>query len=122
MTLPYLVTPEAETLMLETLVRQRLTLRLFVNDISVNDAETYVEATGDGYAAKALDPDGWDVKPGSAEYPELLFQFSGALGNVFGYVVTNASGVVMWCDRFDDGPYAIESSYDELTIEPKLGL
>lgn len=107
------------------------TLRLFTNNITPGEADTaatYTEAAGNGYAALALTGGtgggAWTVTegaPSSASYPQQTFTFTGALGNVYGYYVTETTGgALCWAERFSDGPYNIANNGDQIKITPTI--
>jgi len=100
---------------LNTLAPQDLVLRLYSNDKTpaVGDvAGDYTEVTGGGYAAITLDPADWTVteaSPATAALVEQVFAFASAVGNVYGYFVTEAvSGLLLGAERFSDGPYNVQ--------------
>jgi hypothetical protein len=100
---------------LNKLAPQDLVLRLYSNDRvpAVTDvAGDYTEVTGSGYAAITLDPDDWTVteaSPATAELLEQVVAFAAAVGNVYGYFVTEAvSGILFGAERFSDGPYDVQ--------------
>ena len=114
-----LVVPSAsEETMLDIILNvtaaQTLILRLYTNNVTPGEASvaaTFTEATGFGYSAITLTPGTWTTTPGNpstAAYPQQTFTFTGALGNVYGYYITQmTSGFLMWAELFTDGPYNI---------------
>jgi len=113
--------------MLETIVRQDLTLRLFINDKTPawwDKASGYVEPKGNGYFPIPLKWAEWEVTvapPITASYPEQLFTFTGAVGDVYGYyVLHDKSGVMMWAERFPNAPFQIKNEGDQIKIELTL--
>lgn len=64
----------------------------------------FTEATGGGYAAKALTAASWVTTPGSptsTAYPLQTFTFTGALTtnpNILGYYITNAAGTLVYAE------------------------
>jgi len=127
-----LVVPnQGEQIALEALLNktapQNLVLRLYTNDVTPGETDTeaaYTEASGDGYAAENLTASSWVVTPGaptSAAYPQVTFTFTGALGNVYGYYLTQAvSGKLVYAERFSDGPYAIANNGDQIKVTPTI--
>lgn len=128
-----LVVPNAaEDVMLQNILNktapQNKTLKLFTNNITpaeTDTAATYTEASGNGYAAISLStPASWTITPGNpttAAYPEQVFTFTGALGNVYGYyVVETVSGIIQWAERFPTAPYNIANNGDQIKITPQF--
>lgn len=87
---------------------------------------TYTEATFAGYAAITLTGSSWTVTggaPTSASYAQQTFTRSstGATENQYGYFVVQATaGVLMWAERFSDGPYAVTNNGDNVKITPAI--
>jgi hypothetical protein len=107
---------------------QDQTLKLYVNDVFPGEGDTagtFTEAAGFGYAAKTLTGPGWTIvngDPTTASYAAQVFTFTGALGNVFGYfIVQVTSGILLWAERFPDGPYNVVSNGTTITVTPTLG-
>lgn len=128
-----LVADAAEAVMLANILNktapQNLLLKLYTNDYTPVEGETeasYTEAAGFGYAALTLTGANWTITPGApslASYAQQTFTFSGALGLVYGYFVVQAvSGLIMWGERFTDGPYTIAQAEDQIRINPSLSL
>lgn len=108
---------------------ESLVLRLFTSNTTPAEADTagtYTEASGSGYSAITLTGGSWSFTEGApsyASYAQQTFTFSGALGNVYGYYVTqSSSGTLMWAERFSDGPYNIANNGDQIKITPRLEL
>ena len=104
-------------------------LRLYTNNITPGEADvtaTYTQATGNGYAAVSLTAANWVLTNGapcSAAYPQVTFSFTGAAGNIYGYFVVGAtSGLLLWAERFGDGPYNITQSGDSIKVTPVITL
>ena len=86
-----------------------LTLKLFTSDTTPADTDTqatYTEATGGGYASKALAMGSWTVSIVSniaqAAYAEQTWTFTGALtGNptIYGYYVVDGDNVLLCAER-----------------------
>ena len=99
----------SEVTMLEMILSQQMTLRLYTNDVTPADEHTaasFTEMTGLNYAAKTLLPDHWDFVSGEeaqAVY-QALQQYIFTQGipiKVYGYVVTrNLDDKLMWAERF----------------------
>lgn len=106
---------------------QDLVLRLFTNNITpaeTDTAVTYTEAAGGGYAAKSLGGAGWTITegaPSNAAFAQQSFNFTGVVGNVYGYYYTQVtSGVLVAAERFTDGPYNIQNNGDVIRITPQI--
>lgn len=108
---------------------QDLLIKLFTNNWTPTEADiagTYNEASGFGYVAKTLTGSSWTISgtaPTAATYAQQTWTFTGALGQVFGYYVVQAiSGVLMWAERFSDGPYPVNNNGDQVLIAPRIEL
>lgn len=92
---------------LETTTPEAQDLRLYVNDITPGETDTvatYTEASGGGYAEKALVRATWNAAsagaPSSKGYPEQTWSFSGSPGLVYGYyVVAVTLEDLMWAEN-----------------------
>lgn len=106
------------------------TLKLYTNNVTPGEADTagtYTGAAGFGYADKTLTSTNWSVSTAAgiteATYAQQTWVFTGALGNVYGYfVIRTDSGVLLWAERFSDGPYNIANNGDEIRLTPKIQL
>ena len=108
---------------------QNLDLRLYTSNTTPSETDTevtYTEAVGHGYAAIQLTAADWVVTEGDpsvAEYPDQTFTFTGALGGVYGYYITQRiSGKLVWAERFSNGPYSIANNGDTVKITPAITL
>lgn len=125
-----IVFPDAgENIVLEALVNktapQNLVLRLYTSNTTPGESDTagtYTEATGSGYSSITLTGASWgSASGGSISYAQQTFTFSGALGNVYGYYLTQASsGTLVAAERFTDGPYNIANNGDQIKITPTI--
>ena len=107
-----LLVPDAsEIIMLSNFLNKTasedLVLRLYSNNKTPAEADTeisYTEVAGGGYAAENLTASSWTITPGAPSdgaYPQVIFTFTGAVGNVFGYYITQTtSGKLMWAELF----------------------
>lgn len=106
-----LYVPEVgEAVMLQKILNQVLTLRLFSNNHTPAAGDTIgdlTEVTGGGYAAIVLTYADWVIAggdPGVALYnafQDFLFTGpTGGAGTIYGYYLTNADNVLMWEERF----------------------
>jgi hypothetical protein len=125
-----LVPNDGEEIALKLLVNkaspENLVLRLYTNDktpAETDVASDYTEASGSGYSAITLTGANWTVTPGAptlASHAQQTFTITGALGNVYGYFLTQAtSGKLVWAERFSAGPYNLQNG-DLLKVTPKL--
>jgi hypothetical protein len=61
--------------------------------------------------------------PTTAHYAEQTFTFTGALGNVYGYHLTETtSGQLKWAERFTAAPLNIANNGDQIKITPIITL
>jgi hypothetical protein len=84
------------------------------------------EATGNGYADVTLIPSNWVISPDNptrAAYPAHAFVFTGAVGNVYGYYVVQAtSGALLWAEHFAGAPLNIQNNGDEIRVSLNITL
>jgi len=122
-----IITTSAKTLALSYLVAKQtnvssLSLRLFSNNGTITDATTDAELTevssGNGYSPIALTGSSWSINPtgSTLSYPQQTWTFTGPKGNVYGYYVTNASGTVLWAEKFPTGPYNVQNNGDIINV------
>lgn len=106
-------------------------LRLYSSNTTPGETDTtatYTEATFTGYSAITLTGASWTVTnadPAVASYAEQTFTSSAGSQNqaIYGYYVTNAAGtVLMWAERFTDGPYTIVNNGDAIKVTPQITL
>jgi hypothetical protein len=106
-------------------------LHLFQSNTTPAETDTtatYTEATWTGYAAITLTGASWTVTnadPASASYAEQTFtSTAGSQSQAnYGYYVTNsASTVLLWAERFSDGPYTIVNNGDVIKVTPVITL
>lgn len=105
---------------------QELVLRLFTNDVTPDESSVrgdFVEADGSGYAPIPLAAGSWmltEAPPWEAHYPEQTFLFTGPLGEVAGYFLTQAAtGVVAAAERFKVA-YPIRAEGDHIQVASAL--
>ena len=123
-----LVPNVGEDEMLERIVNgtDKLNLHLYSDEITPVEASTtasFTECTGSGYALKALTAT-WTVAgdPTEASYAQQSFDFTGSQ-TVHGYYLTNSgNSILMWAEKFTDGPYNIPSGGGSVKITPKIQL
>ena len=123
----------SEDVMLQNILNktapQNVVLRLYTNNYTPVETSTeanFTEASGFGYTSVTLAGASWTITPGnptSASFAQQTFTFTGTLGNVYGYYMTQlTSGFIMWAERFTDGPYNIVNSGDQIKITPVITL
>lgn len=131
--MPLLVPNGSEAIALKALLNhtagQNLVLRLFKSNTTpaeTDTAATYTEADFTGYAAVTLTGSSWTVSEGApteASYAQQTFSSTAnqASQNVYGYYLTQVtSGLLVYAERFSDGPYAIANNGDQIKITPKI--
>jgi hypothetical protein len=108
---------------------RNLTMKLYTNDytpLDISVAGNFTEASGGGYAAKALANGDWTVAPGNdpsdAVYAQQIWTFTGALdggATIYGYFVLDADGVLFYAERLATG-FTPANNGDLLKITPKF--
>lgn len=110
---------------------ENLTLKLFKSNttpVEGDTAGTYTEADFTGYSAVTLTGSSWSVAAGDPSFATYAQQtFSSSAGgqnqSVYGYFVVQAtSGILMWAERFSDGPYVIVNNGDQIKVTPRIEL
>lgn len=105
-----------------------LTLKLFVNNVSVSgvsNASAFTEMTGHGYIPKQMNPADWivGINPDgipSATHPPVKWTFtSGSTFPIYGYYAVDTNGILRWAGRFA-GLVANGGAGDTLTLEPSF--
>jgi hypothetical protein len=106
---------------------QNAVMRLYTNNITPAETDvtaTYTEATGNGYGAITLTGSSWtftEGDPSYGTYAQQTYTFTGALGNVYGYFMTQTtSGLLMFAERFTSAPFSITQNGDQIKITPRL--
>lgn len=106
-------------------------LKLFKNNITPAETDThttYTAADFTGYGDASLTGANWSITEGDptfAAYAQQTFTSSAGSQNqpVYGYFVTQAtSGILLWAERFTDGPYTIVNNGDAIKVTPRLEL
>jgi hypothetical protein len=115
---------------LKLILSKNLVLRLFENDIKPDYYSTvsdFKEVNGGGYTPKVLNASKWkfgfveDIP--AAAYPEQLFVFTGPIGLIYGFYLTDGNGkVVRMAERFADGPYEVLRMKDNITVVARVRL
>lgn len=120
----------AEADILQRFVDQPLLLRLFQNDLNPGmnaTAQQLTEATFEGYAPIILSTGEWQIRlgrPTRVTHAQQVFESATGQNQqlIYGYYVTKSSGLLMWSERFTDGPYLITNLGDQLKITPSLAV
>jgi hypothetical protein len=82
---------------------------------------TYVEVAGAGYSPISLSSL-WIIKENTASYVELSFDLNAA-ATAYGYYVTNsANTIVLFSERFGDGPYTTQAIGGSIKVTPSIQL
>jgi len=77
----------------------------------------FIEVTGGGYTSLSLTGSSWTVDSSSAVYAQQTWEFTGSVGNVYGYYVTTADNTsVIFAEKFDDGPYNVATTGDTIRV------
>lgn len=129
-----LVGNSGEKIALEALVNktapQDLRLKLYKNDVTpgeTDNAATYTVADFTGYADKDLAGSSWNAatsgEPSYIDYAKQTFTSTAGSQNqpIYGYfIVQQTSGLLVWAERFSDGPYTIVNNGDKIEVTPKI--
>ncbi len=120
---------QGETINLEAMVGktagQNLVLRLNSSNTTPGESTTQAdmtEATFTGYSAITLTAASWSVTagaPSTASYAQQTFTSSAGSQSqaVYGYYLTQVtSGLLVWAERFTDGPYTIANNGDTIKV------
>lgn len=105
-------------------------LHLYTNNKTPAEGDTagdYSESTGTGYGSITLTSGDWSISTTTgtttAEHAQVTFTYTGAEPEIYGYYVTDGdTGILLWAERFSDGPYAIPSGGGSVKITPKIEL
>lgn len=114
---------------LRNMVNRPLILRLFDGYEENRDGlPTINEVNGGGYKPVALTLSDWDIQKGSpaiatSAVREFRFDGTGGQTRVLGAYITDASGEIVWLNKFPDGPIPIGRRGDIIPVRPvwKLG-
>lgn len=122
-----LVVDGGESLALQYLVNkatpQDLILELFTSNTTPAETDvigTYTLATGFGYVNITLTGASWTAS-GTTQiaYAQQTFTFTGALGNVYGYLLKRATGgELVLAERFTGAPFNIANNGDQIKVTP----
>lgn len=127
-----LVFPDVgENLALEMIVNktapQSTILKLYQNNITPAEgdtAATYTEATFTGYASIALAGASWGAASGgSIAFAQQTFTSTAnqTAQLIYGYyVIQTTSTILLYSERFTDGPYSIANNGDLIKVTPTI--
>lgn len=109
-----------------------MTLKLFKNNytpVEGSVAGDFTVADFTGYANVSVLGSSWTITTtaGVTEAARAAAAFTSSADqtaqNVYGYYVIGAStGVVLWAERFTDGPYSISINGDQINVTLKITL
>ena len=108
------------------LAAEPVLVHLYSNDYTPSSLrppslDQLVEVTGSDYAAKRISPTSWSVEAEAAVAQPVRWDFEHRHGAVVGYFVTGVeSRLLLWAERFVDGPYRMEAAQDSITIDPRV--
>jgi hypothetical protein len=122
-----LFTQRGEKIALQNLVNQSapqtLILRLYSNNKTPTETDVatdYTEVVGYGYTSTTLTPNNFtfvEAIPTTATYPTITYTFTGAVGYIYGYFVTQASsGNLIFANRFTNAPIQIANDGDQIRV------
>jgi hypothetical protein len=124
------VTNGAKSLALAYLVAndttvENLKLRLYNNDYTPDQesiSSDFIQVTsGNGYEEKSLVGSSWLVNGTTASYPVQTWDFTGSVGNIYGYyVITATNNTVLFAERFPSAPYNVANNGDKISVTLNL--
>jgi hypothetical protein len=110
---------------------ENLVLKLYKSNTTPAESDTagtYTEADFTGYSSASLTGASWSITPGDPSFASYAQQtFTSSAGaqsqSVYGYYIVQASsGILIWAERFPDGPYVIVNNGDQIKITPRIEL
>ena len=126
--MPAVLTNKGKKYLLDKIVNKKETsdfiLHLFINDIVPKKATTLSdlkEAQGFGYSERILYGIFWQDSYDGLKSMEDIFTFTGKAGKVYGYYITS-DDVLIFVEKFKDGPYKVKNAGDQITIKTNLVL
>ena len=111
--------------MVNKVAPQDLSLKLFKSNTTPAEGDTagtYTEADFTGYTDADLVAGNWTITegaPSNATAAQQTFTSSAdqSTQSIYGYyLVQTSSGILMWAERFSDGPYAIANNGDAIKV------
>jgi hypothetical protein len=127
---PYVGEQQLLTYMLNKASPTDPKLHLYTNNLTPSGSDnkvSYTESAATGYATATLTGSNWTITTNvgvtSATYAQQTFTYSAAEPNIYGYFVTdNTNTILLWAERFTDGPYAIPSGGGSVKVTPTIQL
>jgi hypothetical protein len=110
---------------------ENLKIRLYKSNTTPTSTMTltdYTESTFTGYAAVTATSGSWTITPGAPTSAQQsaasTFSCSATTSeSAYGYYLSQEnSSVLMWSERFSDGPYTIANSGDKVILTAQLTL
>ena len=124
------VTQAAQVDMMQDILREPCTIRLYVNDVGPEPtASDFLEPDGGGYSPKPVRSQSWDLgrAPQEATYPKQTWTFDGPLGGeekqVRGWYITrNSDGRLRYFAPLSGGPQRVMNDGDQISVTVTLSL
>lgn len=124
---------EGELLVLESIIKDNLTLRLFLNGTHPSKTmifKDFIEVKGGGYKPQEMLRSDWDFKDINGRlavvHPTVFFVFMSAVKDEiygsYGTKTVDGKEKVIWAERFQDGPYIVLNRGDDVTVDPTIKL
>lgn len=115
-----ILTSNGRRSLIEHFVEGRMQVHLFTSPnrpTQDDNTSDYREPSGNGYSPINLDPERCKVDSDFvARYPEVTFLLTGAVGNVYGYFITDENDKLILVERFVDGPYIVQSNGHRISV------
>lgn len=111
-----------------------LVLKLYKNNLTPASTDVladYTESTFTGYSAATLSSGSWVVTAATSSAPATATQSSATTfactattsESVYGYfLLQSGATVMMWAERFSDGPYTIANNGDKVILTASVTL
>jgi hypothetical protein len=105
-------------------------MKLYKNNLTPGETDVagdYTEADFTGYTDVTLTGTDWSIATASGittavqSAVAFISSVDQTAQDIYGYYVVGASsGILLWSERFTDGPYTIALEDDTITITPKI--
>ena len=123
-----ILTKQGESILLQKIVNkiepQNFVLHLYNNDYTPKKSSTrqnFEELSNEnGYSSKTMWGLFWELSAGKIKAVEEIFSFTGKVGKVFGWFITEGDTVI-WAEKFDnyfDG----KRNGDKIKLNFRLGI